>query len=111
MEDGGKPPAPIRSTLEDDLEMREAIGRFVIDLGERIDRLQDAEGSADLGTAQLLAAVLSAEADAVGYPALARLAAALEEHLVKCDAEGAHAVLVELTGVAGRIRRGHRGAA
>lgn len=101
---------PILSSRADDPALGEAIDTFVIGLAERIDDLQDAERAADLAQLSALARDLAADAEALGYEALARIsqvveAAALEEH-----SDEAYANLVKLTEIAYRIRLGHRGA-
>jgi len=102
---------PIRSTQEDIAELADDIDRFVIRLGERIDEIQDAELAGCIGEVSSLARQLAGDADRLGYPVMAQIAKAAamaaEDEKISLMQEG----IVELTDVAQRVRRGHRGAA
>jgi len=102
---------PIRSTLEDVADLAEDINRFVIGLGERIDSIQDAELSQDFRQLVSLAGLLLQDAERLGYPALAQTARAIEIAAGDAKAEAVQEANVELTDLAQRVRRGHRGAA
>jgi hypothetical protein len=106
----GEPICPIFSSRADDPALGEAIDAFVIGLAERIDHLQDAETEADLARLAAFTLVLAADAETLGYEALARVAQALEAAAREEKADEAHANLVKLTEIAYRIRLGHRGA-
>ena len=105
-----EPIRPIFSTRADDPAFVEAIDAFVISLAERIDRLQDIDREGDLAQLAAIADGLAADAEAVGYEALARLAQVVETVAREENSEEAHANLVKLTEIAYRIRIGHRGA-
>ena len=102
---------PIRSTQEDVAELAEEIDRFVVRLGERIDSLQDAQLAGAATEVSSLARQLSKEAERLGYPSMALsakgVAMAAEDDIV----EELKETILELTEIAQRIRRGHRGAA
>lgn len=101
---------PIYSSRSDDPPDGEAIERFVIQLAERIDELQDAEADRDLTLLAALADDLMLEARALGYDAFVSFAKTLEAACLAEDAEAAHERLLDLTEIAQRIRLGHRGA-
>ncbi len=102
---------PIRSTQEDIAELAEEIDRFVIGLGERIDAIQDAELAQCGGELASLARQLAGDADRLGYPAMAECARATAMAAEDSKTETARETIVELTDLAQRVRRGHRGAA
>jgi len=101
--------APIVSSLAGDTTQLERLERFVVALGERIDRLQDLETARDRKQLEAEARSLGYEASQLGYPALAEAAAAIER---ACAAAGPPGVVresvVALTDVARRVRLGHR---
>ena len=102
---------PIRSTREDEAALAQDIDRFVIGLGERIDSIQDAELAGKLAEVAALARGLAAEADRLGYPAMAMSAQEVSS-AAECDrADTLQETIVEVTEIAQRIRQGHRGAA
>ncbi|MBW2270329.1 MAG: Hpt domain-containing protein [Deltaproteobacteria bacterium] len=100
----------IGSTDVDTPEAAAQLDRFVLDLAERVDLLQDADTAGDLDTLVRLASQLIDQARAVGHEALAGVATRLAEVARQGKAEDGHAGLVELTELAQRVRRGHRGA-
>lgn len=101
---------PIHSRFEDDPAHADAIEAFVVALAERVDTLQDNEASSDWP--RLIAGLddLAKTAEQVGYPQLAEAAAEVRRAAHERHGELAHKALVELTDVAQRIRRAHRGA-
>ncbi len=101
---------PIYSTRADDPALGETIETFVLHLAERIDALQDVEVKGEFASVAVLAGSLAAEAGPLGFDALARTAAALEELCSSDDSDGIHIRVVQLTEIARRIRLGHRGA-
>jgi len=101
---------PIYSSRSEDSRDGDAIDRFVIHLGERIDELQDAEAEGDLTLLAALASELMAEADAAGYDSFVSYAKELEAACLGEDAEAAREQLLDLTEITQRIRLGHRGA-
>ena len=102
--------SPIHSSLADDPDAEESIGRFVISLAERIDALQDAEGRGELVQLEVQARALGVDAEDRGFAVLARGAEMLAAHCREEDNDGVHKQLVELTAIAHRIRLGHAGA-
>lgn len=105
-----EPIRPIFSSRADDPVLGEAIDAFVIGLAERTDHLQDAETETDLARLAAFAHRLAADAEALGYEALAGLAQLVEAAAREEKADEAHVNLVKLTEIAYRIRMGHRGA-
>lgn len=104
---------PIVSSLAGDGAHFERLERFVVALGERVDRLQDLESARDRKQIEAEARSLGYEASQLGYPALAEAAAAVERACA--DAAAAprapsplRASVVALTHVARRVRLGHR---
>ena len=102
---------PIRSTQEDVAEMTEDIDRFVIVLAERIDAIQDAELAQQTDEIAVLSRKLSSDAERVGYPGLAQSAKASAMAAEDGKIEAMQEHIVEMTDLAQRIRRGHRGGA
>ena len=102
---------PIRSTQEDVAELAEELDRFVIALAERIDAVQDAELASSWSDVSLLARTLANDADRLGYPGMAQSAKSVAMAAEDAKSEPLQDEIVELTDLAQRIRRGHRGAA
>ncbi len=102
---------PIRSTQEDVPELAEEIDRFVIDLAERIDAIQDAELAESRSELSELARMLANDADRLGYPEMARISKRVAMAAEDAKADALEEAVIELTDLAQRIRRGHRGAA
>ena len=106
----GERQQPLYSDHAEDPALSEAIDRFVLGLAEAVDDLQDTHSTGELARMGVLARELAVDADFLGYGPLARLAeaaASCAAHEKQAEARG---ILIELTGVAQRIRRGHRGA-
>lgn len=99
---------PIYSLLVEEQAL-EQLDAFVVELGERIDWIQEAEQFGQLEEAAKRASELAAKALTMGLPPLADAA----ERVAACgregDASGTHAEIVELTHVVTRVRLGHRG--
>lgn len=102
---------PIRSTQEDVSELAEDIDRFVIALAERIDAIQDAELVSDGSEVARLARQLGTDADRLGYPGMAQCAKIVAVAAEDAKTDTLQDAIVELTDIAQRIRRGHRGSA
>ncbi|MDP6981423.1 MAG: hypothetical protein QF570_22920 [Myxococcota bacterium] len=102
---------PIFSTCDEDPNLTVALDRFVIGLAERVDTLQDAELDGDLPLLERLATELAAQASELGYAPMREIAQAVASACHDEKVEDAQAAMVELTDIAARIRRGHRGAA
>ena len=100
---------PIYSTLVDELEYRDSIDEFVIGLAERIDRLQDAERAGDTVELSDLARFLGYDASKLGFDLIASVANGAESACHSGENELLHEQLLELTELAQRVRRGHRG--
>ena len=106
-----KTDTPIYSARDSDSEARDEISDFVIDLAERVDLLQDAEGGEDLEPLRLLADTLASDAKRLGFDLLAAGATRVAEACVELKPDVAEDAMVELTDIARRVRLGHRGAA
>ena len=102
---------PIRSTQEDIPELAEDIDRFVIGLAERIDSIQDSELAGSAKQVSDLARRLSTDAERLGYPGMALSAKGVAMAAEDGLASELQETIIELTDLAQRIRRGHRGAA
>jgi hypothetical protein len=100
---------PLYSTRADEPEAASLLDHFVLGLAERIDMLQDADAAHELGALIRGAAMLAQEAEQAGHAVLAAVAVRLADVARQGKAEDAHSELVELTDVAQRVRRGHRG--
>ena len=100
---------PIYSTRGKDPAAEESIEAFVVSLAERIDGLQDADSRGALELLGELAQTLTDDADRQGFGLLARCAEVVVARSRDSDASGAHKDLVELTGIARRVRLGHAG--
>lgn len=102
---------PIRSTQEDVAELAEDLDRFVIGLAERIDAIQDAELVEQCADVSQLARALGNDAERLGYPGMAQNAKTVAAAASDLKLDSLQEAIVELTDLAQRIRRGHRGAA
>ena len=102
--------ARIYSERAGDPELEEALEQFVLGLAEQIDHLQDVQVAADLEGLAKLAADLARDAQALGYPQLAKAALAIAEAARRLDSNGVLDRVRELTELGYRIRLGHRGA-
>lgn len=101
---------PIRSLLVDDQSL-ERLDAFVVELGERIDLIQEAEQEGQLEEAAKRAGELALEAVALGLPPLAEAARRVVSSCRHGSPDAARAEIVELTDVVTRVRLGHRGSA
>jgi hypothetical protein len=106
-----RPPKPIRSLREDEPEVEERLERFILSLGEQVDRLQDDEVAGDLGALERHAGEFEAQARELGYPPLADAAARIRSACSEGSSDAALKAVRGLTDLAQRVRRGHRGAA
>jgi len=100
---------PIFSSRADDLDLRESIDQFVVGLAERVDRLQDADGAGRLQELAQLAGTLALESASIGFEPLSRCAERVHQSAREGQPRDAHALLIELSHLAQRVRRGHRG--
>lgn len=101
----------VYSEFERDHTLDEAIGKFVLSLAARIDRMQDLQIRGDLGELKVHALELSLLARKMGYPLLANLCQKLLDSCVFEHHPRVLDTLIELTRLAHRVRLGHRGAA
>lgn len=101
---------PIFSSRADDLERRDAIDQFVVGLAERVDQLQDADAAGRLAELANFAQSLGLEAAANGFEPLANCAESVHQSAREGRERDAHELLIELSHLAQRVRRGHRGA-
>lgn len=106
-----EPKPPIRSTQEDVAELVEELDRFVIALAERIDSIQDAELASSWSEVATLSRTLANDADRLGYPGMAQCAKSVAMSAEDSKIDEMRDGIVELTELAQRVRRGHRGAA
>lgn len=104
-------PKPIYSSRAGDPSIDEAVDRFVIGLGERVDQLQDTESEGALKKLAEFAGTLADEAEETGYGTLANAAHALESACLDRDSKLAREATIELTEITQRVRLGHKGAA
>ena len=102
---------PIYSTSEDDPAQTHSIDRFVVTLGEEVDRLQDAEREGDFERLIALATELGERAHAMGFLPMTQIASTVARACREQKSENAHEAMLELTDTSRRIRRGHRGCA
>jgi HPt (histidine-containing phosphotransfer) domain-containing protein len=107
-----KDPAAARivSTRANEPELEEAIDRFVVDLAERIDLLQEAQIAGDFETLAKLATELQRDADDLGFPSLASVASELERSTREREEQMLLERLLDLTELGRRVRSGHPGA-
>ncbi len=99
---------PIYSLLVDEQAL-ERLDAFVIELGERIDLIQEAEQVGQLEATAKRASELAGKALSMGLPPLADAAEQVAASALSGDASQTHAAIVELTYVVTRVRLGHRG--
>jgi len=106
----GERPRPIYSSNAEDPTLADGIDRFVLDLAEAVDHLQDAHISGDCPELGRLARQLASDAHRFGYAPLASLAEAVAACADQEKQDATRGLLVELTSIGQRIRMGHRGA-
>lgn len=98
---------PILSVYAADPELEERIDAFVVQMGERIDYLQDAEIDGNLELLQELAEKFGAESRELGYEPLAATAERIVAACLEQSPEAARKSLTDLTELSQRVRRGH----
>jgi hypothetical protein len=103
-------PLPLYSRLIDDPVWGEVIDEFVVGVAERVDHLQDADSKGDLAQLARLATELAMDARTAGFDLLADVAQTVEVACLEASRKRAHDGVVTVTGLAYRIRLGHRGA-
>jgi len=102
---------PIYSILEGEVELHDAVSDFVLALAQRIDLLQDLHSSADFGQLGDVSRKLGDDAERFGYPLLAMISRTAASACLENKAEASQEAIIEMTALAQRIRRAHRGAA
>jgi len=106
-----RPPKPIFSSYAADPALEERINAFVIQLGERVDCLQDAEIDRDLMLLRELSEKFAAESRELGYQPLAQAAERVVAACLEQSPEAARKGLTDLTEISQRVRRGHSSSA
>ena len=106
-----QPRKPLYSTLEEDSDFLDAISRFVIELAETVDALQDLCASGDLGSLSTSCQTVAERAATLGYPLFEQVALAAASAAADGKPGPAEEVLRELTELSLRIRGAHKGAA
>ncbi len=101
---------PILSSRSNEPEVAKQIEDFVVGLAECVDDLQDAEFKGDLEELATTAHVLGTTANELGFDLLAASASDLERCCLSDSVEQVRETLIDLTEIAKRIRKGHRGA-
>jgi HPt (histidine-containing phosphotransfer) domain-containing protein len=104
-----EPPKPIYSSRSDDPDAGESLELFLVGLAERIDVLQDAEASGDFRQLAALAGRLASDAENTGFGVLASAAHTLESACFGGDPKLAREATLDITDLAQRVRRGHKG--
>jgi hypothetical protein len=102
-----QPPKPIFSTYAADPELEERIDAFVIQMGERVDQLQDVEIDGDLVLLRELSERFASESRELGYEPLAQAAERIVAGCLERSLEAARKSLTDLTDLSQRVRRGH----
>jgi len=102
---------PLRSSREDDPDLELRIDVFVLQLGEIVDALQDAEASGKLSDLASLAGELVARCNELGYELLADVSLRIAEACEDGSPDAARKGVVDFTELSKRVRRGHRSAA
>jgi hypothetical protein len=106
-----QPAKPIFSSYAADPDLEERIDAFVIQMGERIDLLQDIEIDGDLTLLHEHSERFAAESHELGYEPLARAAERISAACREHSPEAARKSLVDLTELSQRVRRGHSSSA
>lgn len=101
---------PLYSTRAEGPEASALLDAFVLGLAGCIDGLQDADAAGEVDELVRGAGSLAQQAAELGHDLLAAVALHVAEVARQGKTEDAHGALVELTDVAQRVRRGHRGA-
>jgi hypothetical protein len=106
-----QPPKPIFSSYAADPDLEERIDAFVVQMGERIDLLQDIEMDGDLQRLHGLSEEFASDSHELGYEPLARAAQRIAAACLERSPEAARKSLVDLTELSQRVRRGHSSSA
>ena len=92
-----RPEPPLRSSREDDPELELRIDVFVLQLGETVDALQDAEASGRLQALGSLADALVGRCSELGYESLAEVAGQITAACREQNPVAAHKAVVDFT--------------
>jgi len=106
-----RPESSLRSTREGDPSVEFQIDAFVMQLGETVDALQDAEAAGHVLELAALGSALVARCRELGYESLSLVARQLVEACAERSPVAAHKAVVDFTELSKRVRRGHRSAA
>ncbi len=106
-----RPEPALRSSREGDPELELRIDAFVMQLGETVDSLQDAEAAGQLAALGKFARTLAERCRELGYESLGDAARGIEEACADRSPVAAHKAVVDFTELSKRVRRGHRSAA
>ena len=106
-----RPEPSLRSSREGDPELELQIDAFVMQLGETVDALQDAEAAGQLVPLRELASPLVLRCSELGYDSLAETARQIADACLERNPVAAHKAVVDFTELSKRVRRGHRSAA
>jgi hypothetical protein len=106
-----RPEPALRSSREDDPDVELQIDAFVVNLGETVDALQDAEAGGQLATLRQLAALLEGRTRELGYELLSDVARQIREACYDPNPMAARKAVEDFTELSKRVRRGHRSAA
>lgn len=109
--DSKRPPQPILSIYATHPELEERIETFVVQMGERIDLLQDLESEGNFERLRAGAEAFAVESHELGYEPLAQTARLVAAACVEQNPEAARKGLCDLTELCQRVRRGHRSSA
>ena len=104
-------PKPILSSYVADPELEERIDAFVIQMGERVDLLQDVESDGDLAMLRQLSEEFASDSRELGYQPLADAADRIVAACLEQSPAAARKGLVDLTEISQRVRRGHSSSA
>ena len=105
--DAQQPAKPIFSSYAAAPGLEEQISVFVIQMGERIDLLQDVEAQGDLALLRALSEKFAADSRDLGYEPLAEAAGRVVAACLERSPEAAHKHLADLTEISQCVRRGH----
>ena len=106
-----RPEPVLRSSREGEPEIELRIDAFVMQLGETVDTLQDAEAAGQLVRLRELASPLVERCTELGYDSLGDAARQIAEACLDRNPVAAHKAVVDFTELSKRVRRGHRSAA
>ena len=92
----------------DDDALLEELGRFLIDLGEQLDMVQEAHRLDQLDEAAERAVYLAEQAERFGLPPLVAVANQVADACRRSERDESRKAIVALTDVVARVRLGHQ---